>query len=164
MIDATVATLLRWWPALAALGAGGLVLGAYLVPVLMHLGYAGWGRALFEFYSALCAQTPEHSYFLWGHQAGIDQRLTALYGTAALSALLYQPRRSRGGRTRALRWRFFLLLSLPIVLDGVTQMPGWRQSTWELRTITGALFGTASVWALFPRLDAALREFSGVAP
>ena len=135
-----------------------LVLGAYLVPVLMHLGYTEWGRALFDFYAALCAQTPEHSYILWGHQAGIDQRLTALYSAAAVSALLFQARRSRGGRAWALRWHFYLLLSLPIVLDGMTQMLGWRQSTWELRTLTGALFGSASVWALFPRIKTALRD------
>jgi uncharacterized membrane protein len=158
VIDSTVASLLEWWPAVVGVSAGALVLGAYLVPVLMHFGYTGWGQALFDFYSAVCAQTPEHSYFLWGYQAGIDQRLTALYGAAAVSALLFQAGHSRGRQISALRWRFYLLLTLPILLDGLTQMFGLRQSTWELRTLTGALFGAASVWALFPRLDATLRN------
>jgi uncharacterized membrane protein len=39
-------------------------------------------------------------------------------------------------------------------IDGLTQLPGWRESTWELRTITGLLFGAANVWLLFPRVDA----------
>jgi uncharacterized membrane protein len=35
---------------------------------------------------------------------------------------------------------------------------GWRESTWLLRSITGALFGFASVWLLYPRLEQAMQE------
>ena len=38
----------------------------------------------------------------------------------------------------------YLLLIAPMAIDGLTQLVGWRESNWELRTLTGALFGLAS--------------------
>ncbi|MGE3267883.1 MAG: DUF2085 domain-containing protein, partial [Chloroflexota bacterium] len=42
----------------------------------------------------------------------------------------------------------------PMALDGFTQLFNLRESTPELRTFTGALFGVASVWLIYPRVDA----------
>ena len=44
-----------------------------------------------------------------------------------------------------------------MALDGFPQLFGWRESTVELRTLTGALFGLASLWLVYPRLDRVLR-------
>ncbi|MBV9169420.1 MAG: DUF2085 domain-containing protein [Chloroflexi bacterium] len=52
------------------------------------------------------------------------------------------------------------VLILPMAIDGFTQLFGWRESTWELRVITGVLFGFASAWLIYPRFDLAM----GVAP
>jgi hypothetical protein len=38
--------------------------------------------------------------------------------------------------------------------NGLTQLLGWRESTWGLRVATGLLFGLASAWLALPRLDA----------
>jgi uncharacterized membrane protein len=43
-----------------------------------------------------------------------------------------------------------------MALDGFTQLFGWRESTWELRVITGLLFGFASGWLVYPRFDLAM--------
>jgi uncharacterized membrane protein len=43
----------------------------------------------------------------------------------------------------------------PMAVDGFTQLFGWRESTWELRVVTGLLFGLASAWLVLPRLDRA---------
>ncbi len=159
-LDAVVDLVLARWALLLSLGSALVVVGAYLTPLLMHLGYSDLGRALFAAYSYVCAQTPEHSYFLWGYQAAIDQRLTALYGSAALAGLVYYRSYVHGRRVRPIGWRLYLLFCLPIALDGFTQMLGWRQSSWELRTITGALFGVATVWLLFPYLGGAAAGIS----
>jgi len=45
----------------------------------------------------------------------------------------------------------FAVLVSPIAIDGLTQLVGWRESTWELRIATGVLFGIASGWFLYPR-------------
>ena len=154
-LESLVAFLLARWALLLSAASALVVLGAYLSPALLRLGYPDAGRALFEAYSYICEQTPGHSYYLWGYQAAIDQRLTALYGAVALAGLTYC---RLGRRAQPLGWWTYLLLILPMALDGFTQMFGWRHSTWELRTLTGALFGAATVWLLYPRLDRALAD------
>ena len=47
-----------------------------------------------------------------------------------------------------------------MAMDGFTQLFGWRESSAELRTLTGALFGAASVWLIYPRIDAILARDS----
>jgi hypothetical protein len=69
------------------------------------------------------------------------------------------------GRIAGLSFRAYLLLILPMALDGFTQLFGWRESDALLRTITGCLFGAASVWLIYPRFDAILaRDFGPAAP
>jgi uncharacterized membrane protein len=45
-----------------------------------------------------------------------------------------------------------------MAIDGFTQLFGWRQSTWELRVITGSIFAVAVAWLMFPRLEIGFRE------
>ena len=45
-----------------------------------------------------------------------------------------------------------------MVWDGTTQMFGWRESTWELRVMTGTLFGLSTVWFVLPLLQETLLE------
>ena len=54
----------------------------------------------------------------------------------------------------------FAVLVSPMALDGLTQLVGWRESTWELRIATGVLFGIASGWFLYPRLFATQRTLT----
>ena len=61
-------------------------------------------------------------------------------------------------RARPLPWWVFLLLTLPITIDGGTQLIGLRESDWLLRTATGALFGMAAVWLLYPYIQEAMAE------
>jgi predicted MFS family arabinose efflux permease len=45
-----------------------------------------------------------------------------------------------------------------MALDGFTQLFGWRESTWELRVVTGSLFALAVAWFVFPRLQRGFGE------
>jgi uncharacterized membrane protein len=45
-----------------------------------------------------------------------------------------------------------------MAVDGFTQLFGWRQSDWFLRTATGALFGMASVWLAYPYIEDAMQD------
>ncbi len=154
-MESGAAFVLAHWSFLAALASALVLLGAYASPLLRHLGYQTAGRALFASYSYICAQTPTHSYYPWGYQAAIDQRMTAIYGSFALVAAAYD---LFGRRLRPLPWRLYLLLILPMAIDGFTQAFGWRESTWELRTLTGLLFAVSAAWALLPRADRALSD------
>lgn len=147
--------LLRHWLFAANLSNGLTVLGALLSPYLLARGLAGPGRALFALYSLICAQNPTHSYFLLDYQLAMDQRMMAIYVSATLAGLLYCLLRAR---RRPLSLRVYLALAMPLAVDGFTQLFGWRESNWQLRTVTGALFGVASVWWFYPLLDRLTRD------
>ena len=67
-----------------------------------------------------------------------------------VSGLLYGLVRDR---MRPLPFKVFVVLCIPIAVDGLTQLFGWRESNWLLRTLTGALFGFAAVWLAYPYVD-----------
>ena len=146
----TVRWVLRHWLLLANLSNAATVAGAVLSPFLMAQGWASLGRTLFASYSLICAQNPAHSYFLFGYQMAIDQRMLAIYVAATLAGLAYGPLRPR---LPVLSWRWYLVLIAPMAVDGFTQLFGWRHSNGELRSATGSLFGIASVWWLYPFLE-----------
>src|SRR4029077_15381310 len=84
-----------------------------------------------------------------GWKRAICERDAAIYVGLRLVGLLY-------ARRRALQPSGFFpygVLILPMAVDGFTQLFGWRESTWELRVVTGLLFGLASGWLALPRLD-----------
>lgn len=156
---------------------------AMLAPALMYWGYELPAQAIYFFFKFTCHQWPFRSYFLFGPQAVYSfeemqalagpeqvysfvgnslvgfkmaycQRNFAIYTTVFLGTLFYTLLR---GRVRPLSWRLYLVLIAPLALDGLTQLVGWRESTWELRTITGALFGVATVWLCLPLMDRAMK-------
>jgi len=51
-----------------------------------------------------------------------------------------------------------------LALDGTTQMFGWRESTWELRVLTGTLFGLGNVWFALPLIQKTILESRSVQP
>lgn len=90
-----------------------------------------------------------------GLKIALCQRDIAIYGSVLLAGFLFGLTRKR---THAPSLKIYLLFLIPITLDGLTQFVGLRQSNWWLRTMTGALFGGASVWLAYPYLEAAMRD------
>jgi uncharacterized membrane protein len=127
---------------------------ALLAPLLTSAGLTEAGQSLFAAYALACHQQPERSFFLAGYQVAFCERDVAIYGTMFLAGLAYATRR----HTRPLRWWWYLLAMVPIALDGGSQLLGWRESTWQLRLLTGTLFGLATVWFLYPHLDRTVHE------
>jgi uncharacterized membrane protein len=166
-----------WLPVLN--GAVALfIAGALAAPLLGWAGSRDAADALYGIYRLTCHQWAFRSFFLFGGQAlyspeqlqalGVDpfgfvgqpglgwkmafcERDLAIYLAALVIGLAYAAQRG----LPHLSMSMYGLLILPMALDGFTQFFGWRESTWELRVITGLLFGGASVWLLYPRFDAA---------
>lgn len=99
-----------------------------------------------------------------GYKLALCERDIAIYGGMLLASLAYAAWRSAGREVVPLHWIGYGLLGVaPIAFDGVSQLlsqPPFdlfglalRESTPLLRSLTGALFGTASVWMAFPHLD-----------
>lgn len=106
-----------------------------------------------------------------GYKVALCQRDLAIYGSLLFSGLAFSLVRSR---VRPLPfWAYILIGVIPIGLDGGSQfisylLPAFvpnipiepRESTWVLRTITGALFGLATAWLAFPNLQSAFAEIA----
>lgn len=127
--------------------------GAFLAPVLAYFGENQAASWLIHAYHGVCDQVPSHSYYLFGHQVCLCERCLAIYSTLLLAglALAVLPRLRRN--VRPLDWRLWLLLILPMAIDGLTQLVGWRESDLVLRTLTGFLFGLGGVWFIYPRIE-----------
>ncbi len=90
-----------------------------------------------------------------GYKTALCQRDIAIYATVLLGGLFFGLVRRRVGSPSV---KVYLLFLIPIALDGFTQLFGLRMSNWWLRTITGALFGGASVWLAYPYLEEAMND------
>ena len=90
---------------------------------------------------------------LTGYKTALCQRDIAIYGSVLLGGLLFALLRRR---LRPPSVKVYLLFLIPIALDGFTQLFGLRLSNWWLRSVTGAIFGGASVWLAYPYLEEAM--------
>lgn len=168
MLDRLMQGFFRHWLGIVTglvAAYGGL---AWLAPWLEVNGYAEQGHWLFHLYSPFCHQRPDRAFYLQGHQVAVCHRETAIYATVVLGGLLYG---LSGRRWQALPMRWMALLTLPIVVDGITHliddylpMLGLRAGpndigsfNWWLRMLTGVLFGLAVVGGVFPRFERDLR-------
>ena len=167
---------LHWFEAFAV-AYGLWVLLPWLAPVFMHLGWEGAGRGLYALYSVFCHQLPERSYFLFGQQAAYSldaiqaawqdtanplilrkfvgtepmgwkvawsDRMISFYSSVWLIALGWRALRRR---IRPLPGWAFVLLLIPLMLDGVTHAIsdlsgiglGFRDSNSWLALLTGEM-------------------------
>jgi uncharacterized membrane protein len=92
-----------------------------------------------------------------GYKVALCERDIAIYGAVFLAGIIFADLRARG-RVRAPTLRVYLLFLIPIAVDGLTQLFGWRESNWWLRTVTGAIFGAASVWLAYPYVEEAMQD------
>lgn len=99
-----------------------------------------------------------------GYKIAFCQRDLAIYLGLLLGGLFYAVLRRRGLRAMPF-WLFLLVGVLPMALDGGTQfvsliIPGFpaRESVWQLRILTGALFGFSIVWLAYPYIQEGMDE------
>lgn len=175
-------------PALMASGNPGAARVIYTIysPLCHQLGYRSWflfgeennyPRAVFQQVTGI---DPNDLWgargFLGNERLGFKvafcQRDVAIYGGILLGGLIFGLGVVRQ-RLKPLHWIGWIILGvLPIAFDGFsqlfTQFPynqfalfSWlpsRESTPELRTLTGMLFGLANVWLAYPYVNVSMRE------
>jgi uncharacterized membrane protein len=131
---------------------------AFLAPLLAWQGWTWFYQKVFQACHLLCVQNHEHSFSLFGYQMPLCERCLALYGSMFFGGVAYQlarvhPQAWFAFKLKRLPLWGVVLTSLPIAIDGFTQMFGWRESNWGLRLFTGALFGLGFIWYLYPQLS-----------
>jgi uncharacterized membrane protein len=92
-----------------------------------------------------------------GYKIALCQRDLAIYGSMLVVGLLYGVMRRRRP-IKPIKLTVFALFLIPIAVDGLSQLPGWRESNWVLRTVTGTLFGIGLVWLAYPHVQAAMND------
>ncbi len=100
-----------------------------------------------------------------GYKMAWCERDMAIYTSMLIGGMAFGLVRSR---LRPLDWRVYLAFITPMAIDGFWQLftsPTYilpflpeHESTWLLRTITGALFGIGSVWLIYPYVQEAMRD------
>ncbi len=155
-----------------------------LAPTLMAAGYESAGRTIYTLLAPFCHQLPERSFFLFGPQLtyslqelkqligpdvplryigdpalgfkmALCQRDMALYLAMLIFGLAFGLVRRR---LRPLPLKSFILLSVPIALDGLGQLLTLWESTWWSRVLSGALFGMACAWLVYPYIESGMRD------
>ena len=149
----------RRWLLLFNAAAGLTIAGALAAAYLASVGQRGSAQVIYQAYLLLCPQRPSHSFYLWGEKVALEQRVLAIYVGVLFGGLLYGCLRSK---VRALGWRLALLLSVPMLVDVLSQTAGLRESDWLWRTTTGAVFALALCWLGLPRIDELLRRLGWV--
>lgn len=174
------AALTRHWLGAILLGLGIWVTLPWLAPVFARFGWWDGANAIYTAYLFFCHQLPERAGYLFGYQAAWCYRNTALYTSLFLAGLLFAGVRQAGWSWRwlgrGISWQLLVLLSLPILVDGLSHMGGLRADNtwfdtltggrlgafsagdtlgtlnWWLRIVTGALCGTGVGLFLYPRI------------
>ncbi len=147
--------LLAYWGHIAMVVLGLLVFSALAVPFLSYFGFDSLSKSIFFSLHFVCAQIPSHSFYILGHQLGLCARNFSIYTSMFLTSVVFVLSKKR---LPGIPWWVWLLMILPMALDGTTQMFGLRESTWQLRMITGTLFGVGSIWFVLPFMQKTIEE------
>jgi uncharacterized membrane protein len=149
------AFVLNYWALMITLVLGVIVGAALSVPLLTYAGLDSISKPIFYTLHLICAQIPSHSFYILGHQLGMCARNMAIYGSMFAGGVIFLASKKR---LPGIPWWFWVLLMLPMAYDGITQMFGLRESTWELRVLTGTLFGLGNMWFALPFIQKTLQQ------
>ncbi len=160
-IDRAIYGLARHWLRFVG-GLLGLYAGLPLVgPLLMAAGITTPANLIYTVYRLFCHQLPARSSFLLGQQICYCDRCLGTYTTLFAATLVFALLR-RGIHVKPLPWQVYPAFVLPMAVDGLTQILGWRHSTFELRVITGGLFAIGSAWLVLPHLERGFQDVTAV--
>jgi uncharacterized membrane protein len=134
----------------------------FLAPLLNATGFHLPAKIIFLIYRPTCHQLPERSFWVAGHQVAICARCSSIYVsfwvigmTYALWATIY-PSRIPAWKAPPL-WAIGVA-AIPLGLDGITQLFGFRTSTNLLRMITGSLVGATTAAVIYPYMHSGFKQ------
>ncbi len=147
-----IASHWRWLATVPLALYAGLALAA---PLLAAAGLDSLAGPIYWLYHNTGHPPSETRYLLLGEPWGYGQRDAALFTAALLVTAWTAIARPAWP---AMPIRLLLLLSLPMFVDAISQLPGWRESDAFWRTVTGGLFGGAAAYFAVTRLGPAFDE------
>lgn len=153
--DKFIYQLAKHWILFIGFFLGLYVALPFLAPILMAGGRTGSANLIYSGYRFACHQLPSRSYFIFGQQVAFCHRDTAIYASIFVALIVFAFIRQR---VKPLPWQVYIAFLIPMAIDGGTQILGLRTSNWQLRTVTGVLFGIGSAWLALPYLEEAFQD------
>ncbi|MEX2314865.1 MAG: DUF2085 domain-containing protein, partial [Thermomicrobiales bacterium] len=124
---------------------------AALAPLLKAAGHPTAANVIYLLYRLICHQRADRSFHLNSEQMAFCERDVAIVSCAVLTGLAFAIVRQRWA-IPTISFVAVVLFALPMALDGGTQLIGLRESTPELRVLTGSLFSLGVGWFVLPHL------------
>jgi uncharacterized membrane protein len=131
----------------------------FFIPFLASQGYTTAASWLHTSFGLMCHQMPERSFTIFGEQMALCHRMTAIYMASFIAGVGYAFVRDR---LPPLSFKAMAIMSIPMAIDGFTQLFGLRESVWELRLLTGSLFAFGVMWFVLPRFEQGFAEIRTV--
>ena len=127
------------------------VLLIFLAPYSAHKGHSNFSHQLYHAFSSLCHQRPERTFFLWGYPLAVCARCTFFYIGFLVGMILYPLRFEK-----AISFKIVVVFGIPVIVDGISQLL-FRESTNELRALTGFLLGIILPFYVMPKFFDSLK-------
>ena len=87
-----------------------------------------------------------------GWKVAFCERDVAIYGSIFITGIAYALLRKHLSAKR-MSLRIFALFLVPMAIDGILQLFGFYESTWEMRSLTGAIFGIGAALFAYPYVE-----------
>lgn len=113
----------------------------FLAPVLAGRGSDGAARLIYAAFSPICHQIPGRCFTFHGHPLAVCGRCLGIYTGFAAGLVLY-PFVRGFSKVKLPSARVFLLLTLPMAVDGAAGILGIWTSPIQVRFVTGVVWGT----------------------
>ena len=133
-------TVGRIWLAILA-GTVLWLAGIFLAPALAARGAGGPARVLYAVYAPVCHQIPGRCFHLRGLPLAVCGRCLGIYAGFVAGLIAYPFVRGFRRPPALPPARLFLLLTLPLALDGLGGFVGLWRSPIGLRAATGLVWG-----------------------
>lgn len=147
----------RHWLLLVNLVAAPFALLPIIAPVAAAAGLGRVADGIYASFAPICHQLDDRSFHLAGHRFACCERCFAIYSGLLVLGIVYAfVRRRLPPASLAVA----SLLSVPVLVDVFSQPALQRESTWQLRTVTGVLFALAVTWFVLPRLETGFRDIA----
>ncbi len=114
--------------------------GILAAPYMESIGLEGVSTGVYKSYASVCHQRAERSFFIFGEKMAVCARCFGIYAGFLVGTVAYALYRKLENKKMP-DYKVVLLALLPLAIDGITQLLGFRESTNMLRLVTGMLFG-----------------------
>ncbi len=120
-----------------------------MTPILAHFNYKFGAGLSYFFFSKICHQIPERSFFIFGKQFAVCSRCTGLYFGFLLSTAIY-PFIIKFDKNWIPETKMLIIAAIPIAIDISIRFAQIAENTFTTRLITGLILGAATPFFVLP--------------